>query len=166
MKARGIVRVLRQSGVRNTARLRLFRIDESGQETLVVSSALVTKVAATAICRHFRGTFPARPDIEALEKIFRAPGKTAWASFTAGSAAAAAERACAQHRTSDAQGILAVITLSATNSIIDDMRIVLEVIHRHSGAAATVSAMVTYDECLSDQTRVEILLTGMPARAA
>jgi len=166
MKARGIVRVLRQSGVRNAARLRLFRIDESGQETLVVSSALLTKVAATAICRLFHGAFPARPDIEALEKIFRAPGKTAWAGFTACSAAAAAERACAQHRIGDARGVLVLITLSTTSSIIDDMRRVMDVVHRHSGAGATVSAMVSYDECLNDQTRVEILLTGMPARAA
>lgn len=159
MKAKGVIRAVRQSGLRNFVRLRLFSI-ENGREVPVATSALVNKVGAAAICRLFDGPYPVRPDVGSLEEIFRAPGKTAWAGFAARDPRTAAEVACAQHDIHRAKGVLLIVTLSPASNIVDDMRAVLDVVHRQA-ADSILSVLVSYDETLQDQTRVEVLLTGL-----
>lgn len=162
MKLKGVVRPVRKTGVRNAVRLRLFSVDEHGTEAMVATSALVTKVAAAALCRVFDNVNSAGMDIDALETIFRAPGRTAWASFTAADANEAAARACAQHDIERARGVLVAVTLSPASPIVEGLRAAVDAIHRSVRPGAAVSVVVRCDETLAGQAKVELLLTGCP----
>ncbi len=161
MSAHGVVRAARFARSGTTALLRLFSIDSGGKEKLVATSPPLPVAAASTLCRLFDQPFESRPDIQLLNTVFNKPGNTAWASVTAGSAHEAALQAARRHDTQRAKGALIIIWLSAESGIVGSIRAALNVVHAEAADIAAKMFIATYDESLSDQVRVSILLTGM-----
>ena len=125
MTEKGIIRAAKCSWSRNFLLLRLFRVGEDGQETLLATSSPVTKVAAAGITRIFGHGTPLNLDTTAIKNLFKIFGRTGWASFTDLEPARAALKACLQHDMETAKAVLVVISLGLNSHIVHDVSIVL-----------------------------------------
>ena len=161
MKNRGIIRAVKYSWSRNFLLLRLYSVDEAGNETVVATSSPVTKVAAAGVCRLFQDGAPLRLDIDALTRVLRTPGKTAWAGFTAFEPARAALKACLQHDEQGAKAALVIITLSLDSNVVNDVSSVLDVVYPHFPPSCEIAFVTAYDESQENGVRVEILLMNV-----
>lgn len=161
MKNRGIIRAVKYSWSRNFVLLRLYSVDEEGNETVVATSSPVTKVAAAAICRLFPGEAPLRLDMDTLKRVLQTPGKTAWAGFTAFEPARAALKACLQHDVQGAKAALVIITLSLDSNVVNDVGSVLDIVYPHFPSGCDIAFITAYDESLQQGVKVEILLINV-----
>ncbi|CAM5543231.1 hypothetical protein [Eoetvoesiella caeni] len=161
MSVKSVVRTTKMYRSAKSVLLKLFSINEDGDETVLATSSPVPKIAAATICKLFDQPFAIKPDTESLKRVFQIPGKTAWASATAPNIQAAALLASLQHDMKTAQGILIMITLSPDSHIVLSIKAGLSAVNSKAPKVRARALVVTHDERLSDQVRVEVLLTGL-----
>ncbi|NLC35464.1 MAG: hypothetical protein GX772_03310 [Alcaligenaceae bacterium] len=161
MRSRAVIRAVKLAARRKTVLLRLYRVADDGSETLEATSAPVTMVAAAAICKLFQEPSSIRPDIESLKRVFQVYGHTAWAGFVARDAFTAVQQASLQHDVRRAKGVLIIITLAMDFNIVDTVDRVMNALHRPAPAGLESALLVTYDEALEGEVKVELLWLGV-----
>jgi hypothetical protein len=164
MKEKPVLRFTKIQITRHSVLLRVFSINENGDETWVGTSSPIHKLAATEICRMFERPITIMPPIESLQDVFEVPGGTAWSSATASDAQAAALQACFQHDIQTAQGVLVMVTLSAESSIVASLKSVLNAIHQQTPSARRRVLVVGFDKGVSGRVRVDVLALGLQGR--
>lgn len=161
MRSKVVIRAFKLTARRKAVLLRLYSVHEDGSETLEATSAPVPMVAAAAICKLFEAPCSVRPDIESLKRVLQVYGNTAWASFAARDAYTAVQQARLLHDVSRARGALVIVTLAMDLNIVDTVGRVMNLIHRQAPNRLESSLLVTYDEALEGELKVEVLWLGL-----
>lgn len=161
MKEKIVIRTKKPYRAADCALLRLIHINERGSETWLTTSSPVHLVATARLRQLFENPSTITPSADSLQEVLGIPGQTAWASALAPETRSAALGACLQYDMYAAQGALAVITFPPDFSIVRNLKLALDVIHQQTPSVTARALVIAHDEALSNEVRVELLLTGV-----